>query len=281
MKIKRRTQIATQPKPDSFLICEKFAPISFDEYSRRINKLTKKQIRTFYGVVFPGKPLPESIVWAKYQVQYELARQAEIRKGSYNRLMKGSLFRQAYLGTMRCDLEATSPTLKTLIPLEEKEMKTKIENETAAVKKQPRRAKTIGVTLGLSVYDTWAAVFQKNETEHKTDAQITEFLLQEFPDHQIKSFHQVHTCRGYYNNGRFTKGVKPAVKSVAYNEAGQPISRKAVKAPVEPVKNAPSANMANLNAVKSAKPKPKTVKVKISKPKAKAKSVAKTKTSTK
>lgn len=263
-------------KPDMFLMCDRFSNYSFQEFSDKIGHFTNKQIRNIYKEVF-GRDCTCDPVWAKYQIQYELARQNDIKAGKLSRLYRGTAFRKAYEGTMRCDLSRTSETLKTLIPFEQKcnNMK-KQENKTTAIKKavEAKKSKCIGITLGLSVYDTWVSVFQKNETAHKTDEEITAFMLSEFPDHQIKSFYNVHACRGYYNQGRFTKGVKPEIKSVRYNEAGQPIGRGAVKpAPVAKI-SAPKANKANLAPVKKAvtAAKPKKTKVVIKKSaKAKAK----------
>jgi len=185
--------------------------------------------------------------------------------------MKGSAFRSAYEGTMRCDLSSTGEMLKTIIPLEQKyyqknlkENLMKKEAKVAAIKKaaEVKKSKCIGITLGLSVYDTWVHVFKKNAITHATDDKITEFLLSEFPDHQIKSFYAVHACRGYYNQGRFTKGVKPEVKSVRYNEAGEPMVRGGVKPAPVAKKADPSANKATKAAVKTKAVVKKRVSVK-------------------
>ena len=125
-----------------------------------------------------------------------------------------------------------------------------------AIKKavEAKKSKCIGVTTGLSVYEAWVHCFKKNAKEHKNDEEITKFLLSEFPDHQIKSFYAVHACRINYNNGRYTNGVKPEVKSVRYVD-GVEYKRAAAKKVAAP---AP----AKTPAAKVAKPAAKKVTVK-------------------
>lgn len=233
---------------DKFAVCDRYSNLSFQEYSDRIGKYTSRQIRSIYKEVF-DRDCAVDVVWAKYQIQYELARQMLIKS---NQNISAE-FKSHYQGTMRCDLSATGETLKTLIPFELKyndensmENKMKAQNKAQAIKKavEAKKSKCIGITTGLSVYDAWVLCFKKNAKEHKPDEEITKFLLSEFPDHQIKSFHNVHACRIMYNNGRFTKGVKPEIKSVRYLAEGSEWkrSKKAVAAPAKPVaKVAPKA----------------------------------------
>lgn len=135
MKIKKKIQ------PDTFVVCERYSNLSFKEYHDKIHNYTRNQIRNIYKEVF-GRPCTCSIVWAKYQISYELARQMEIKNGCLERLAKGSEFRKAYEGTMRCDLSSTGETLKTLIPFEmnhydenSQENIMKKENKIKAIKK--------------------------------------------------------------------------------------------------------------------------------------------------
>lgn len=225
-------------KEDKFGICDRYSNLSFQEYSDRISKYTNKQIRSIYKEVF-DKECAVNVIWAKYQIHYELARQMLIKSN----MPISAEFKSHYKGTMRCDLDFTGETLKTLIPFEMKyhdenstENKMKAENKAKAIKKavEAKKSKCIGITTGLSVYDAWVYCFKKNEKEHKADEEITKFLLSEFPDHQIKSFHAVHACRINYNNGRYTNGVKPEVKSVRYLADGSVWKRghKATPAPV-------------------------------------------------
>ena len=164
MKIKKKIQ------PDTFVVCERYSNLSFKEYHDKIHNYTRNQIRSIYQEVF-GRPCTCSVVWAKYQISYELARQMEIKNGCLERLAKGSEFRKAYEGTMRCDLSSTGETLKTLIPFEmnhydenSQENIMKKENKIQAIKKAAatKAANRVGVTLKKSVPETWVHVFKSN-----------------------------------------------------------------------------------------------------------------------
>lgn len=264
--------IIKKQKTDRFLVCNRYSNLSFQEYSDRISKYTNKQIRSIYKEVF-DRECVVNVVWAKYQIHYELARQMQIKQGIVEPLQRGSAFRKAYEGTMACDLEHTGDTLKTLIPFELKnydenspENIMKQQKKVAAIKKavEAKKSKCIGVTTGLSVYDAWVYAFKKNEKEHKPDEEITKFLLSEFPDHQIKSFHAVHACRINYNNGRYTNGVKPEVKSVRYLADGS-VWKRGHKAAEVAKKAAPVAKKVATVAKKAAPAKKKAVIVKKSK----------------
>lgn len=211
-----------QRKYDPFKVCIKPCQLTFQEYSGKIGRYTNKQIRKLFKLVF-GKECTINEVWAKYLIQYELARQQCVVRGAVAQLEKGSQFRNAYMAVRRMDLSKVNENLKTLIVYELKHNNNEMSKETLMKKQEAiktaaevKKSKCIGVTTGLSVYDAWVYIFKKNATAHEPDEKITEFMLSEFPDHQIKSFHQVHAVRINYNNGRYTKGVKPEVKSVRY-----------------------------------------------------------------
>ena len=232
MRIKKKgvvdlsSKIQQTTTPDPFTICEVYAPITFEEYCRLMPHMSNSKVRATYKHVF-NKECTVPITWAKYQISYELARQSDIKNGNLHRLLKGSEFRSAYEGTMKCDIEHTGETLKTLIQYELKvensqENIMKIENKAKAVKKavEAKKANRVGVTLGKSVPETWVHVFSTNDKNKWTDEKISQFMHAEFPDLKNKAFDTVHGCRVHYNNGGYTKGVKPASKSVRYLEDG-------------------------------------------------------------
>ena len=204
---------------DPFKVCYEPADISFQEYSRKIDKYTRNQIHKIYKSVFHKELSEENIIWAKYLIQYELSRQQYIKEGNVAALEPGTQFRNAYMAVRRKDINAVNENMKTLIAYDMKHYNEyNKERSMDAIKKaaEAKKSKCIGITTGLSVYEAWVHCFKKNEKEHKNDEEITKFLLSEFPDHQIKSFYAVHACRINYNNGRYTNGVKPEVKSVRY-----------------------------------------------------------------
>lgn len=227
MKIKRAK------KQDEFLTCSRYSNWSFKEYSDKMHNLSRHQISSIYQEVF-GKPCTVSPVWAKYQISYELARQQDIKNNRLDRLQPGTVFRNAYNGTMDCDLSRTGGTLRTLIPYELKlydvtseNYMQKQQNKVNAIKKAAavKAANRIGLTLKKSVLETWAHVFKTNAKNKWTDDKISEFMHKEFPDLKNKTFNAVAGCRSMYNNGRMTKGVKPEVKSVRYDENGEVVTR--------------------------------------------------------
>lgn len=223
MKIKKKAA------EDKFLACDVYASITFKEYSDRMPRYTKNQIRSLYNEVFQKDCICD-IVWAKYQISYELARQQYIKDGNLGPLAPGSQFRKAYEGTMRCDLSSTGETLKTLIPFELKnsqEINMKKDNKVNAIKKAAavKAANRVGLTLKKSVPETWVHVFIAQSKNKWTDEKISEFMHQEFPDLKNKAFDQVAGCRNHYNNGGYTKGVKPVTKAVRYDADGSVIKR--------------------------------------------------------
>lgn len=246
-------------KHDPFLVCYEYSPITFQEYSDKIYRYTNKQIRKIFKAVF-HKECEIGVVWAKYLIQYELARQQCVLEGRVEQLAPGSKFRNSYMAVRRMDLNNVNENLKTLIAYDLKHQtmlsQEKIMKKKSAIKKavEVKKSKCIGITTGLSVYDAWVYCFKKNEKEHKPDEEITKFLLAEFPDHQIKSFHAVHACRIGYNNGRFTKGVKPEVKSVRYLADGTEWKRgkKSSKVKEEPKQVAPKKATVKKAIVKKA-----------------------------
>ena len=223
LKIKRKCQ------EDAFKECECYSNLTFKEYSDKMHSCTRNQIRSIYNEVFQ-KDCTCDAVWAKYQISYELARQQYIKEGNLEPLAVGSQFRKAYEGTMKCDLSSTGETLKTLIPYELKnsqENDMKKDNKVNAIKKAAavKAANRLGLTLKKSVPETWVHVFIAQSKNKWTDEKISEFMHQEFPDLKNKSFDQVAGCRNHYNNGGYTKGVKPVTKAVRYAADGSVIKR--------------------------------------------------------
>ena len=230
MQIKRK---------DPFKVCDEFSPITFSEYSSKVYRYTQKRIKKLYQIVF-HKPCETNAVWAKHLIHYELARQQYIKNGQLSYLDKDSQFRKAYMAVKNQDINHVNENLKTLIPYELKhhdensqENIMKQEKKVEAIKKaaEVKRTNRLGVTLGLSVPETWVRVFIANAKEHKSDAEISKFMHTEFPDLKNKAFDTVHGCRVHYNNGGYTKGVKPEVKSVRYADDGSELKRIS-KAPV-------------------------------------------------
>lgn len=255
MKIKKK------PTVDTFVVCDRYSNMSFKEYHDKIHNYTRNQLRSIYQEVF-GRPCTCNVVWAKYQISYELARQMDIKNGTLERLAKGSAFRKAYESTMRCDLSNTGETLKTLIPYELKhydensqENLMKKEAKIEAMKKAAatKAANRIGLTLKKSVPETWVHVFKTNAKNKWTDAQISEFMHKEFPDLKNKAFDQVKGCRNHYNNGGYTKGEKPAVRAVGYDAEGNVIGRGTKKAAPAPKKAESAPKTADKAPAKKAK----------------------------
>lgn len=245
---------------DKFLKCDNFADISFQEFSDKADRYTKNQIRKLYKRIF-GRECSDPI-WGKYQIHYELARQMYIKRGEFCMLQKGSQFREHYKGTMARDLNRTGETIRTLIPYEMKhneentqEYQMKKQNKINAIKKAAEVKKTtrVGITLGLSVPETWIHVFVDNAKSHKADEELSKFMHAEFPDLKNKAFDTVHGCRIHYNNGGYTKGVKPAVKSVRYLADGTEWKRGHKAAAVKPAKVAPAKKVVVKKVAKKAK----------------------------
>lgn len=76
------------------------------------------------------------------------------------------------------------------------------------------------------------ALFIENERRHRkggkplprTDTEITNFLLQEFPERQSRCWANVANFRARYNRGvLFTGQLKPRQKSYRYNLRGERI----------------------------------------------------------
>lgn len=107
--------------------------------------------------------------------------------------------------------------------LEEDLMKAKTTVSKSKLKEEPVKEKTpkiAGKTLGLNVRKTWCHIFQENEKlrsqkkSPKTDAQITEFMMAEFPERKSKTFNAVAHWRTMYNKGLL--GMTPSTPSTAY-----------------------------------------------------------------
>lgn len=99
----------------------------------------------------------------------------------------------------------------------------------AVAKKTPKSKKTVGLSLGLTIGQTWAHLFERNEKCPKkdklTDDAISEFIKKEFPDNTSKNMDQVPVVRNMYNIGRYTGGVVPKSKSRRYDESGSVIEK--------------------------------------------------------
>jgi hypothetical protein len=142
---------------------------------------------------------------------------------------------------------------------------------------------TVGKTMEMGVFSTWASVFDANESHPKkkklTDEQIAAFMIAEFPKHDTKLFkllkagvmHRVQAMRASYNRGQFTKGVKPKKVSHRYDKSGNvcdPIfsGKKGVtmdqilpEAKAKSKKKSDSRNTPSVVAVgKKRRPRPKT-----------------------
>lgn len=131
----------------------------------------------------------------------------------------------------------------------------KKDNKVNAIKKAAavKAANRLGLTLKKSVPETWVHVFIAQSKNKWTDEKISEFMHQEFPDLKNKAFDQVAGCRNHYNNGGYTKGVKPVTKAVRYAADGSvikrttnkvaPVAKKAESAPKSAGKVAPKAKV--------------------------------------
>lgn len=97
----------------------------------------------------------------------------------------------------------------------------------------PQRLKRscTGVNTGLGVNECWIALFLENEKRHRrggkplprTDAELTRFILQEFPEKDSAVARQPCKARWRYNNGKMYKGQKkpaPINKAHRYDSRG-------------------------------------------------------------
>lgn len=222
---------------DPFKVCNEPCSITFQEYSGRMERYTNKQLGKIFKQVF-HRECDLDIVWARYLIHYELARQQYIKEGKLAYLDKNSQFRKAYMAVRRKDLANVNENLKTLIVYDLKhqvvQSQETIMKKQEAIKKavEAKKSGRLGITLGLSVPETWVHVFITNAKEHNDDDKISKFMHNEFPDLKNKAFDTVHGCRIHYNNGGYTKGVKPEVKSVRYLADGSEWKR-GNKAPVK------------------------------------------------
>ena len=115
--------------------------------------------------------------------------------------------------------------------------------EETAPKKKEAPKKFTGRTLGLSVSETWKAVFDANAkaasgkkaklgelelTQPMTDEEITKFLRKEFPGNDSKNLDAVARHRGYYNAGTVAKsqnGEGPDEELARYDAEGNVVVR--------------------------------------------------------
>lgn len=88
----------------------------------------------------------------------------------------------------------------------------------------------IGTTTGLPVNLAVCYVFQQNEKAPKdkklTDQGIAEWLRKEFPGRKTGYWDQVQLMRWKYNQGKFTRGMKPTKQSHRYDSGGALIDPK-------------------------------------------------------
>lgn len=92
----------------------------------------------------------------------------------------------------------------------------------------------LGKTTGLRVQEAWQQMFEANETapknKKKTDKEIADWMLREFPGLDSKLFddlrdgvlHRVQAVRARYNRGGFNKdGTEPKRISHRYDSHGE------------------------------------------------------------
>lgn len=108
--------VIKKKKEDAFLKCDYFSNVSFQEFSRNMDKYSKAKLQELYVSLF-GKPCT-NIIWAKYQIHYELARQLYIQNEQFDKLWKGAIFRKHYEGTMSENVNQTGETIRSAILIE-------------------------------------------------------------------------------------------------------------------------------------------------------------------
>ena len=99
--------------------------------------------------------------------------------------------------------------LKKTVAKKSPAKKTVRKKKSPAKKPGPKRGnggrrREVGQTWGLGVGETWIRVFEEQPTEKKTDAEIAEFMIREFPDARAAYFLNVVGVRNRYNTGRLT-----------------------------------------------------------------------------
>lgn len=94
--------------------------------------------------------------------------------------------------------------------------------------------RTRGVRTGKGIQELWIMLFELNERlpakKKMTDEEIKRQMWIEFPHakgvHSLgkvgeRGKHTVSLYRALYNNGKFTKGKKPKIRSNRYDEKGR------------------------------------------------------------
>lgn len=83
-------------------------------------------------------------------------------------------------------------------------------------------ARPIGRTTKLGIQGAWCHIFQQNAKQRLCDADITKWMNKEFPGRDSKVFGSVSAVRSKYNAGGLSGGEAPKVRSVSYDENGNP-----------------------------------------------------------
>lgn len=102
-------------------------------------------------------------------------------------------------------------TMKAAVAKTNSPTATVAKEKASPAPKKDTAGRTEGKTLKLGVGATWVHIFQKMKT--LTDAQITDFMMKEFPERKSKTFEFPAYWRRVYNKGGLTKGVVPSVQS--------------------------------------------------------------------
>lgn len=95
--------------------------------------------------------------------------------------------------------------------------------KTAKKKAGTVRPRKLGKETGLSIAGFLALCFESNELladkKKQTDEQLLARVMAEFPGYEAEKY-GIPKHRGYYNRGRYTNGIPPAVPSFRYAKNG-------------------------------------------------------------
>lgn len=115
---------------------------------------------------------------------------------------------------------------------------------------RPKSKGKLGIPAELGIEGAWCHAFYNNAKakQKRTDAQLTEVMLANFPKRESKVFQHPASARAKYNGGNYplekyeipTKAgsTKPNLESFAYNEDGEQIPH---RSPVNRVAAKPKA----------------------------------------
>jgi hypothetical protein len=93
----------------------------------------------------------------------------------------------------------------------------------------------VGIETGLPVFMAICYALQQNERAKRqqakgnkeakvlTDDEISAWLKAEFPGREAKYWNEVQNLRSNFNNGYYTRGIKPHYKSHRYDSGGKTI----------------------------------------------------------